>query len=99
MSTASPTTGRTTTRDDTYDSRPPARRTTETKGAIKTTEFIVFIASVVGVLLASSILGSSRDSSDFFSGDKAWLYVTLLSIGYMVSRGLAKSGSCEHYDS
>jgi len=25
--------------------------------------------------------------------DKAWLYITLLTIGYLISRGLAKSGS------
>jgi hypothetical protein len=27
-----------------------------------------------------------------------WLYVTILTVGYMVSRGLAKSGSREPYD-
>jgi hypothetical protein len=29
--------------------------------------------------------------------NQAWLYVTLLTVGYMVSRGLAKSGSREPY--
>ena len=33
-----------------------------------------------------------------FGARTAWLYVTLLSIGYMISRGLAKSGTREHYD-
>jgi hypothetical protein len=37
------------------------------------------------------------DTSDFGT-QEAWFYVTLLTIGYMVSRGLAKSGSREHYD-
>jgi hypothetical protein len=33
------------------------------------------------------------------SGAKqAWLYATILTIGYMVSRGLAKSGSSDPYD-
>ncbi len=32
-----------------------------------------------------------------FGAASAWLYVTLLTIGYMVSRGLAKSGSRERY--
>ena len=73
------------------------RRSTETKASFKTTEFIVYIAAVVGVLLASMMTGSNEDTSDFFSADKAWFYVTLLSIGYMISRGLAKSGSREHY--
>ena len=30
---------------------------------------------------------------------QAWLYVTVLTVGYMVSRGLAKSGSRDPYDS
>ena len=30
--------------------------------------------------------------------DQAWLYVTILSVGYMISRGLAKSGSRHHDD-
>ena len=30
--------------------------------------------------------------------DQAWLYVTLLTIGYMISRGLAKAGSSAHRD-
>jgi manganese transport protein len=29
----------------------------------------------------------------------AWLYIVILTVGYMVSRGLAKSGSRERYDS
>ena len=33
-----------------------------------------------------------------FSAQQAWFYVTLLTIGYMMSRGLAKSGSREPYD-
>ena len=28
-----------------------------------------------------------------FLADKAWFYVTLLTVGYMISRGLAKAGS------
>ena len=37
------------------------------------------------------------DASDFGT-QEAWFYVTLLTIGYMVSRGLAKSGSRDFYD-
>ena len=29
---------------------------------------------------------------------QAWLYATILTVGYMVSRGLAKSGSRQPYD-
>ena len=79
-----------------YDNA-PVRRSTETKASFKTTEFFVFVLAVIGVLLASNMLGSNNETSDFFSADKAWLYVTILSVGYMLSRGLAKSGSRENY--
>ena len=76
----------------------PARRSTETKAAFKTTEFVVYVLAVVGVLLASYLVGDADGRGDVFLADQAWFYVTLLSIGYLVSRGLAKSGSREHYD-
>ena len=73
-------------------------RFAETKAAFKTTEFVVFLAAVVGVLVASAVVGDSDGRGDVFLADKAWFYVTLLTIGYMVSRGLAKSGSRDYYD-
>ena len=76
----------------------PRRLSTETKAAFKTTEFLAYVAAVVGVLVASQLLGSDGNDSDYFPGDQAWFYVVLLTIGYMVSRGLAKSGSREPYD-
>lgn len=75
----------------------PSARSTGTKPSFKTTEFFDYIATVVGVLVTSIMLGSNEGTSDFYGADKAWRYVTLLSIGYMVSRGLAKSGSREHH--
>jgi hypothetical protein len=32
-----------------------------------------------------------------FGAKQAWLHVTILTVGYMVSRGLAKSGSRDPY--
>jgi hypothetical protein len=83
-------------RDDTANGSvvgAPARPSTETKPAFKTTEFIAFVVAVVGVLLASVLVGDSDGRGDVFLADKAWFYVTLLTVGYMVSRGLAKAGS------
>ena len=74
------------------------RRSTETKAAFRTTEFIMYIAAVVGVLIASAVVGTTHAHVDYFRADKAWFYIVLLTIGYMVSRGLAKSGSREHYN-
>ncbi|WP_433505062.1 hypothetical protein ACQP04_00080 [Pseudonocardia halophobica] len=74
------------------------RRTTETKAAFKTTEFVVYLVAVAGVLIASHLVGDGDGRGDVFLADKAWFYVTLLTIGYMISRGLAKAGSRERYE-
>jgi hypothetical protein len=75
----------------------PRRLTTETKSAFKTTELIVFVLSVLGVLIAAAVTDNGDDGQGF-GARSAWLYVTLLSVGYMISRGLAKAGSPERYD-
>ena len=69
------------------------RRVNETKASFKTSEFAVFVAAVIGVLLASYLVKATDGHADYFLADRAWFYVVLLSIGYMVSRGLAKCGS------
>ena len=73
-------------------------RFAETKAAFKTTEFVVFVVAVVGVLVASALVGDSDGRGDVFLADKAWLYITLLTLGYLVSRGLAKAGSRAHHN-
>jgi hypothetical protein len=67
----------------------------ETKPSFKTSELAVYVLAVIGVLIASYVVGdrAANDGSDIFAADKAWWYITLLTIGYMVSRGLAKAGS------
>jgi hypothetical protein len=78
----------------TGSSRPSA----ETKPAFKTTEFIIYVLAVAGVLLASALVGDTDGRADVFLADKAWFYITLLTIGYMISRGLAKAGRSAHRD-
>jgi hypothetical protein len=75
----------------------PRRLITETKSALKTTELIVYILAVVGVLIAAAVTDNGDDGQGF-DARSAWLYVTLLTIGYMISRGLAKAGSRDAYD-
>ena len=71
--------------------RHPTRRlSTETKASYKTTELFAYLAVVVGVLLASQLVGNEDGHDDYFRADRAWLYIVLLTIGYMVSRGLAR---------
>lgn len=64
----------------------------ETKPAFLTTEFYVFLAAVGGVIAASVIIGNDNAGLDVFRADRAWFFIALLSIGYMLSRGIAKAG-------
>jgi hypothetical protein len=64
----------------------------ETKPSFKTTELIVYVVSVFGVLIASLMVDVNEDGQRF-SAYQGWFLVTLLTIGYLISRGLAKSGS------
>ncbi|MFY1694924.1 MULTISPECIES: hypothetical protein [unclassified Solwaraspora] len=80
--------------------RPAMAPGTETKSAFRSTEFYVYLIAVVGVLLASQVVNADIDGvqgtagvGDPFPASTAWWYVALLTIGYIVSRGLAKAGS------
>jgi hypothetical protein len=82
QSRASSTNGRTTT--DPYR----ARQARETKPSFMTTEFWAMLVGVVAVVV---IYNGSRDASlDLW---RASLLATMLAVGYMISRGLAKAGS------
>jgi hypothetical protein len=73
------------------------RLTTETKHALKTTEFYAYVAAFIMILIAGNSIESAEGGPDRFAADKVWLYVTILTVGYMVSRGLAKAGSGDPY--
>ena len=65
----------------------------ETKASFKTSEMVAYVVVALAVLIAAAIV----DVHDF-GAQEAWFYVTLLTVGYMLSRGLAKSGSRDFYD-
>jgi hypothetical protein len=77
---------------------PRRRLSTETKASFKTTELFAYLGAVVGVLLASQLIGAEDGHEDYFRADRAWFFVVLLTIGYLISRGIAKSGSRDYYD-
>lgn len=58
----------------------------ETKPSFLSTEFWAFIAAVAAILVAVA-------QADNFESSRAWTLIAAVTIGYMVSRGLAKSGS------
>src|SRR3954447_25433736 len=77
------------------------RLSSETKHSTKTTEFYAMLAIIAGILIASWIIGqgvgNGSDNVDAFPAVRAWLYVAIVGVGYMVSRGLAKAGSRDPY--
>jgi hypothetical protein len=58
----------------------------ETKNALKTTEFFAMVAVNAAILIAAWV-------SDSLNDVRAWTLVAAVAIGYMISRGLAKSGT------
>ena len=94
------TSPRTTTSDGDHTNgrtSPTRRLSTETKASFKTTEFFAYLAAVVGVLIAAGVVDEANAGG--LGARQAWLYVTILTVGYMVSRGFAKSGSRDPYTS
>ncbi len=62
-------------------------------------ELIAYVVAVLGVLLAAAIIGTSADRADHFRAAHAWTLITVLTVGYMVSRGIAKAGNArDRYD-
>ena len=84
-------TGATDTRRDT----PGRRLVTETKSALKTTEFVAFVTVLAGILIAAAIVDQADAGG--LGARQAWLYATILTVGYMISRGLSKAGSRDPY--
>jgi hypothetical protein len=58
----------------------------ETKHSLKTTEFWAMAGIIVAILIATAV-------SDSLDDVRAWTLVAAVGIGYMISRGLAKSGT------
>jgi hypothetical protein len=76
-----------------YQSAPTRRvKTAETKASFKTSELYIYIVVALAVLIAAAVTDNGDDGQGF-GAEQAWWYVTLLTVGYLISRGLAKAGS------
>jgi hypothetical protein len=75
------------------------RRVTETKAATKTTELIAYLGVLVAIIITATLVGDGgvENGADLFDARQAIEYITYLTMAYLVARGLAKSGSREHY--
>ena len=78
----------------------PGRRTrgyalgrafTETKAGFKTTEFMLALAAIVAILIATYVGDADLGANE------GWRYIAWLAAAYIVSRGLAKLGTREPY--
>ena len=65
-----------------YGQRPWA----ETKPFFLTSEFLAFVLAAAAVLIAAGI-------ADNFDADRAWLYTSIITAAYIISRGIAKAGT------
>lgn len=73
------------------------RLTTETKSALKTTEFFLTIGVIAAILVCAAAIKGGDNSTDEFIAKQAWLYVAIVTGAYTIGRGLAKSGSRDPY--
>lgn len=65
------------------------RVTTGNQSAYITIDMILYVLAVVGVFVTSAIIDEDG-AGPGFSAAQAWFYVTLLTVGLFVSRGLAR---------
>jgi hypothetical protein len=70
-------------------------KTPETKEFFKTSEFIVWGLTVIGILIAAAVVSEGNGAD--FPASRAWLYVAIVSGAYIVSRGVAKAGTRRGY--
>jgi hypothetical protein len=81
------------TRDDVSTRHDVRDHGTETRPAGRTTELMAYGAAVLAIVVTAFVVGDDGRGTDPFGAELAIRYITFLTIGYMVARGLAKSGT------
>jgi hypothetical protein len=74
-----------------WEMRPRRVYPIETKPFFLTSEFVGAVLAIAGIAITAA-------SSDAFGAWRAWILITAVTVGYMVSRGIAKSGTRSHAD-
>jgi hypothetical protein len=70
--------------------RPRREYPIETKPFFLTSEFVGSVLAILGIAITAA-------ASDAFGAWRAWILITAIVVGYMVSRGIAKSGTRSHF--
>ena len=63
----------------------------ETKPFYLTSEFVGSVLAIAGIALTAV-------SSDAFGAWRAWILITAITVGYVISRGIAKAATRSHAD-
>ncbi len=76
----------------------PPRRRLDSRARLRrpaalTTELIIYLVAVFGILLASLVVRHTDSHPDYFRADQAWTLITYLTIGYLISQGLSSARS------
>ena len=68
------------------------------KASTKTLEFVVYVLAVIATIITAAVVGdnASENAVDVFDANQAMQYITYLTVGLMVARGLAKAGNRRH---
>jgi hypothetical protein len=74
-----------------WEMRPRRVYPIETKPFFLTSEFVASVLAIAGIAITAA-------SSDAFGAWRAWILITAVTVGYLVSRGIAKSGTRSHAD-
>ena len=72
-----------------WGTRPRREYPIETKPFFLTSEFVGSVLAIGGIAITAA-------SSDAFGAWRAWVLITAILVGYMISRGIAKSGTRSH---
>jgi hypothetical protein len=74
-----------------WEMRPRRVYPIETKPFFLTSEFFAALAAILGIAITAA-------ASDAFGAWRAWILITAITVAYLVSRGVAKSGTRSHAD-
>jgi hypothetical protein len=67
-------------------------RTPETKPFFMTSEFLVWLITVISLVIAGAVVGSG-DHGDVLRANLVWILFTAISFAYIISRGISKAGT------
>lgn len=74
-----------------WEMRPRRVYPIETKPFFLTSEFVGSVLAIAGIALTAV-------SSDAFGAWRAWILITAITVGYVISRGIAKAATRSHAD-